>query len=128
MPLLTCTHGFEQWYIDALPEQLQARAERFIAMQQKRIDALKTSEEIKQYYTAMGFRVPCVIAGDLKALVYVAELRSTRFVHPTLVRQMLALVESLRTLFGAHGLVIHTDDEPHRFDVRRGTHDIIPQT
>ena len=94
-------------------------------MQQKRIDALKTTEEVKQYYTAMGYRVPCVLAGDLKAMVYVAELRSTRFVHPTLVRQMLALVASLRTLFGDSGLMIHTDDEPHRFDVRRGEHDII---
>lgn len=128
MPLLTRAHGFERWYLDALPEKVRARAEKFVAMQQKRIDALNTSEEIKQYYTAMGFRVPCVIAGDLKAMVYVAELRSTRFVHPTLVRQMLRVVDSLRTLFGAHGLVVHTDDEPHRFDVRRGEHDIIAKS
>ena len=128
MPLLTRAHGFERWYLDALPEKVRARAEKFVAMQQKRIDALKTSEEIKQYYTAMGFRVPCVIAGNLKAMVYVAELRSTRFVHPTLVRQMLRVVDSLRTLFGAHGLVVHTDDEPHRFDVRRGEHDIIAKS
>lgn len=125
MPLLTRAHGFERWYLESLPDTVRTRAEKFLAVQQRRIDALKTSDAIKQYYTAMGYRVPCVLAGDLRAVVYVAELRSTRFVHPTLVRRMTQVIASLRDLFGADGLVIHCDDAPHRFDVRRGTHDIV---
>lgn len=125
MPLLTCDHGFEQWYLDALPPRLRARAARFVATQQKRIAALNVAPEVAQYYTAMGFRVPCVLVGDLKAMVYVAELRSTRFVHPTLVARMLALAESLRVTFARSGLVVHCDTQPHRFDARRGTHDIV---
>ncbi|MEN8252563.1 MAG: hypothetical protein ABFQ53_03220, partial [Patescibacteria group bacterium] len=83
------------------------------------------SEEEKQYYTAMGYRVPCRVIGDLKALIYLVELRSTRFVHPTLVAQMLLMIESLKELFSSNGLIIHQDDEPNRFDISRGEHDIV---
>ena len=125
MPLLVRKHGFNEWYLDALSEDLKIKTQKFIEVQEKAISNLKTSDEIKQYYTAMGYNVPCRVAGDLKALIYLVELRSTRFVHPTLVRQMLKMIASLRELFGEIGLVIYTDDEPNRFDIRRGEHDII---
>jgi hypothetical protein len=73
----------------------------------------------------MGYRVPCRFSGDLKALVYLAELRSTRFVHPTLVEQMLKMIESMKELFEKDGLILHLDDEPNRFDVKRGEQDIV---
>jgi hypothetical protein len=38
---------------------------------------------------------------------------------------MLKMIASLRERFGEIGLVIYTDDEPNRFDIRRGEHDII---
>ena len=86
---------------------------------------LETTEAVKQYYTAMGYRVPCRVIGDLKALVYLVELRSTRFVHPTLVAQMLLMIKSMKELFANEGLMLHQDEEPNRFDVRRGEHDIV---
>jgi len=125
MPLLTMKHGFNKWYIEALPENWRKRTEKFIESQKKKIDNLKISEEEKQYYIAMGFKVPCRFSGDLKALIYLVELRSTRFVHPTLVRQMLKVIDSLKRLFGKSGLTIHVDEEPNRFDIRRGEQDII---
>jgi len=125
MPLLTMKHGFNKWYIEALPENWRKRTEKFIESQKKKIDNLKISEEEKQYYIAMGFKVPCQFSGDLKALIYLVELRSTRFVHPTLVRQMLKVIDSLKRLFGKSGLTIHVDEEPNRFDIRRGEQDII---
>lgn len=125
MPLLVRNHGFNQWYLHALPDDLRSKAEKFIGLQKDRIDSLATNEEIRQYYTAMGFRVPCRFAGDLKALVYLVELRSTRFVHPTLVEQILKVIASLKELFGKDGLVLHLDGEPNRFDVRRGEQDIV---
>jgi len=73
----------------------------------------------------MGYRVPCRFAGDLKALVYLAELRSTRFVHPTLVEQILKMISSLNKLFKKDGLVFHLDEEPNRFDIQRGNQDIV---
>lgn len=125
MPLLVRTHGFNEWYLEAMPEDLREEARKFIKKQTERIEKLNASDEMKQYYTAMGFQVPCRVSGDLKALIYLVELRSTRFVHPTLVRQMLKMIESLRENFKDLGLVIYTDDEPNRFDVRRGEHDIV---
>lgn len=125
LPLLTCKHGFEKWYLDALSEELREKAEEFIDAQEKAIEKLNVSDELAQYYIAMGYRVPCRVVGDLKALVYLVELRSTRFVHPTLVAQMLTMIENLKDLFGKDGLVIHQDDEPNRFDVRRGEQDIV---
>ena len=125
MPLLTRAHGFNPWYLNSLPADLRKKTQEFIAKQEKRIEKLKTSDEIKQYYTAMGYRVPCRFAGDLKALVYLAELRSTRFVHPTLVEQVLKMIKSLNKLFKKDGLVFHLDEEPNRFDIQRGNQDIV---
>lgn len=125
MPLLTNEHGFEQWYLDSLPDDLRKKAQKFIIQQEKKIEALNITDEESQYYIAMGYRVPCRIIGDMKALVYLVELRSTRFVHPTLVTQMLLMIDSLKELFVDDGLVLHQDEEPNRFDIKRGEHDII---
>ncbi len=125
MPLLVRTHGFDEWYLNVLPDDLRKKAEDFIKKQEERIDKLNISEEDKQYFTAMGYRIPCLFSGDLKALVYLAELRSTRFVHPTLVRQILKMIESMKELFEKDGLVLHLDSEPNRFDIRRGEQDIV---
>jgi len=124
MPLLTCDHKFNQWYLNSLPPDLRKKAVKFIGSQEKKIKSLKISDEEKQYYIAMGYRVPCRFAGDLKALVYMAELRSTRFVHPTLVEQILKMIKSLKRLFAKDGLIFHLDEEPNRFDIERGKQDI----
>lgn len=125
MPILNLEHGFNKWYLDSLPDKLRKKAEEFINHQEEKIKKLNISEEERQYYIAMGYRVPCRFSGDLKALVYLAELRSTRFVHPTLVEQILKMIKNLKELFGKDGLVLHLDEEPNRFDIRRGEQDII---
>ncbi len=125
MPLLTMRHGFHKWYLEQMPEELKKEAEKFLREQKQLIGKLKTDKFVKQYYIPMGYQVPCRVVGDLKALTYLVELRSTRFVHPTLVEQMLKMVTSLKKLFGKYGLVLYIDDEPNRFDVRRGEQDIV---
>lgn len=125
MPLLNMIHGFNEWYLKSLPDDLRKKAEEFIKSQEEKIKKLNISEEEQQYYIAMGYRVPCRLAGDLKALVYLVELRSTRFVHPTLVGQILKMIKSLKELFADDGLVLHLDEEPNRFDIRRGQQDIV---
>lgn len=124
MPLLTRNHGFNDWYLNSFPEDLKIKTLEFIKLQEEKIKKLNISEEVEQYYTAMGYNVACRFSGDLKALVYLAEMRSTRFVHPTLVRQMLKMIESMKSLFEKDGLVLHLDNEPNMFDVRRGQQDI----
>lgn len=125
MPLLTLNHGFNEWYLKSLPDDLRKKTEDFLKSQAEKINKLNISEEEKQYYIAMGYRVPCRFSGDLKALVYLVELRSTRFVHPTLVEQILKMIASMKKLFEKDGLVLHLDEEPNRFDIKRGEQDIV---
>ena len=125
MPLLTTKHGFGQWYLDELPPTLRTDADALVNTQIARIGTLAAPREIAQYYCAMGFTVAHRITGDLHALTYLVELRTTRFVHPTLRARMRQVADVLYERYAPYGLVLHLDPEPDRFDVRRGMHDIV---
>lgn len=125
MPLLSTRHGFESWYLDELPEAFRSEGESLIEDQLKRITALGLSEADQQYYLPMGYRTTVRLTGDLRGLTYLAELRATRFVHPTLRMRAVELANSLKEEFGTLGLTLHLDPEPDRFDVKRGEHDIV---
>jgi thymidylate synthase ThyX len=125
MPLVTTRHGFEQWYINELPKMLQKEAVLLLKTQERRIENLGVDKETAQYYTAMGYRLPNRLTGDLPALVYLVELRATRFVHPTLQKRAVQIADTMEKQFGEYGLKLYLDHEPHRFDIRRGEHDIV---
>lgn len=124
MPLVTTKHGFEEWYLQELPKDFRKEAKDFIKKQEKRIKALKLDPEYAQYYTAMGYRLPNRVIGSIPHLVYLAELRSTRFVHPTLRKRAIQIAKTLEKTFADCGLKLHLDNDPDRFDVKRGEHDI----
>jgi hypothetical protein len=73
----------------------------------------------------MGYNISNRLAGSLPPLVYLAELRATRFVHPTLRAKAKMMADTLSNLFGKYGLKIHLDAEIDRFDIKRGEHDIV---
>jgi len=125
MPLLSTRYGFHPWYFSELGEGLRGEMKSFVYEQTVLINNLPTTKEIRQYYTGMGFNTTNRVTGDLHALVYLVELRGTRFVHPTLRRRALQMADVLMMRFGKNGLVLHLDPEPNRFDIRRGTHDIV---
>jgi thymidylate synthase ThyX len=125
MPLLTARHGFEPWYLQELPPKLAVLAEHTIAKLAHRVTNLNTTDAVRQYYLPMGYRMAVRMTGDLRAHVYVTELRATAFVHPTLRRRALQTADVLTDRFLKSGLKLHLDPEPDRFDVRRGDHDII---
>jgi hypothetical protein len=125
MPLLTTDIGFHPWYLSELPDAMREEAEDLIEKQRAALSALSASPEVAQYYVAMGFLTSNRVTGTLPALVYLAELRATRFVHATLRERAIQMAESLETEFKDAGLVLHIDDEPDRFDVARGEHDIV---
>ena len=125
MPLLTNETGFENWYISELPDKYKEKAEKFLKEQEKKIEKLKISKEEKQYYIAMGYKISNRLTGGLPALIYLTELRATRFVHPTLRKKAKMMAEVLIKLFGKFGLVMHLDKEIDRFDIKRGEHDIV---
>ncbi len=125
MPLLTTEIGFEGWYIGELPKELQEKAKNFLKTQEEKVNNLKISKEERQYYTAMGYKVSNRLTGNIPALVYLAELRATRFVHPTLRKKAKMLADTLSELFGKFGLIMHLDQEIDRFDIKRGEQDIV---
>ena len=125
MPLLTTEIGFENWYIQELPETLQNKAKEFLKEQEEKISKLNISKEEKQYYTAMGYKISNRLTGNIPALVYLAELRATQFVHPTLRKVAKTLADTLSELFGKFGLVMHLEKEMDRFDIKRGEQDIV---
>ncbi|MBN1779064.1 MAG: FAD-dependent thymidylate synthase [Candidatus Buchananbacteria bacterium] len=125
MPLVTTKHGFNQFYINSLPESLRPAAKNLLDSQAEEIKNLNTTPEIAQYYTAMGYNLPNKVTGDLPSLVYLVELRATRFVHPTLRDKAAAMAEIIKKEFGPLGLKLHLDNEPGIFDIKRGEHDIV---
>ncbi len=122
MPLLTMNLGFEEWYLSELPEKLRMEAKRLLREQKKTISSLKLSKEDKQYLIPMGYKVSNKISANLPALIYMVELRGTRFVHPTLRKRALQIAEELQKKLD---IPIHLDEEPNRFDVGRGEQDIV---
>lgn len=125
MPLLTTELGFEEWYLNEVPENVKEKALTFLKDQKEKIDNLEISKEEKQYYIGMGYKISNRLTGSLPSLVYLVELRATRFVHPTLRELAKNMAKTLENLFGGNGLKIHLDQEPDRFDIRRGKHDIV---
>ncbi len=125
MPLLTTKLGFNEWYLNELSESLRTEAEALLKEQETAIATLSLSKEEAQYYTAMGYNTSNYFSGDLPAIVYMVELRATRFVHPTLRAQAAHMAHLLEETFKDEGLVIHLDPEMDRFDVKRGEHDIV---
>lgn len=122
MPLHRMDIGFNEWYLSQLPDELRRKAETLIKEQKEKIEKLDVSKEIKQYYIAMGFNIPCKVTYALPATVYTVELRSGRMVHPTLRKVALKMHEALQEMFPK--LKLHSDLEPDDWDIRRGLQDI----
>ena len=131
MPLLTTAHGFETWYLDQLPADVREKADALILEQTRAIKNLPSSLSIdprfdRQYYIAMGFKVPCSVTMGLPAFLYLAELRSSKTVHPTLRAKMHWMVERFQSAFP--DIRMHIDHDPDGWDVRRGTQTIEKKT
>lgn len=122
MPLLTTELGFNQWYVDNLPEEVQAKLPGHLATIEQTIDELSLSRELRQYFIPIGYNTSNRFTGDLPATVYMVEIRDSRFVHPTL--QMVA--HSIGQQITAElGIKLNVDPEPSRFDIKRGEQDIV---
>jgi thymidylate synthase ThyX len=122
MPLLTTKFGFNEWYLNELPEDVKKEAVKLIKDQTKLINKLKTTQENKQYYCAMGFNVTCKVSYGLPAATYVAELRSGRLVHPTLRKVAHKMSIALSKMFP--DLKLQSDFSLDEWNIRRGMQDI----
>lgn len=124
MPLLTDVLGFHPWYLAELPEDQRHQAWQLLNSLRCRTDELHANRFDRQYYIPMGYLTSNRLTGALPQLAYLVELRATRFVHPTLRERAVQMADVMKMRFGPYGLTLHLDDDPGRFDIRRGEHDI----
>jgi thymidylate synthase ThyX len=118
MPLLTTEYKFEEWYIEQLDESLQKDARALIENQTTQINGLTDDPVLRQYYTALGFRVQTELTYALPAAIYVMELRSGKAIHPTLRKKIHKMIGAFQ--FGFPNIPLHVDLDPSDWDVRRG--------
>jgi thymidylate synthase ThyX len=125
MPLLTDAHGFEEWYLEQMPEDLTLEAAAFLGGYESRIAKLGLSPLMKQYMLPMGYKVACRNTGDIPAYIWFVELRSKLDVHPTLRVKAQKVGRILLDEFGMLGLTMHIDTSSDRFNYKRGHQDIV---
>lgn len=123
MPLLT-THRFSQWYIDELPEYLKSRAYEIVREYQRAIPYTGLNDDSinAQYEIPMGFEVGVNQRMPLSSFVYISELRTSTFIHPTLrqlMRQYSSVFKRDNPVIAIHP---YTDDDDW---VKRGNQTII---
>lgn len=122
MPLLTTKLGFEKWYLQNLPNDLQIEAKSLLSELEEFAAAIPNLNQV-QYYLPMGYKVGYYISGDLPALTYLSEIRSGSTVHPTARNIAFQLGEYLKDNYK---IPIYCDaDDIGRFDVKRGNQDIV---
>ena len=121
MPLLTKDLGFNRWYTENLPKEISEGLPEYLGKLEDRIESLGVSPETSQYFRPMGYNTANRFVGDLPAIVYVTELRDSRFVHSTLQR----VAHEIGTQIKDHlKIPIYADDGSDRFDIKRGSQDI----
>lgn len=118
MPLLDMSKGFERWYLEQLPGSVAESARALLYQQGVEISMLDCSPVERQYYVALGYRVPCSVTYALPAAVYTMELRSTKSVHPTLRRVVHGMVERFEAVLPE--VKLHIDRDLDDWTVRRG--------
>lgn len=122
MPLLTTDLGFNKWYLENLPEDVRVKAKSHLKNIESSINDLNCCDELKQYYIPMGYNILSKFRGDLPSMIYMGELRNTRFVHPTLRERAITICDYMQDNLGVG---VHMDKSPHEFDIKRGEHDIV---
>jgi thymidylate synthase ThyX len=121
MPLLTTDHGFESWYLDQLDDELRREATNLIVSLTDAIGQAVADPILRQYYIPMGFEVACQVTYGLPAAVYVAELRTSKTVHPTLRRVAQWMASCIANNYP---IAIHSDLDADDWTIRRGKHTI----
>ena len=122
MPLLTDELWFNNWYFSQLPENILDKAKIYLEKLKKSTDNLNLTKEQRQYYVPMWYNISNQISWTLPAMIYMIELRSTQYVHPTLRIIAQKIWEHLEN---THNLKLFVEKSTYDFDVNRGKHDIV---
>jgi thymidylate synthase ThyX len=121
MPLLTMDLGFNEWYVQNLPEDVKKALPVHLESIREGIGKLGVSRRNAQYFIPMGYNTSNRFSGDLPGTVYMVELRDSSLVHPTLQRVAHSIGDQI---VDSLGIPLHRDNDPGRFNVKRGDQDI----
>lgn len=121
MPLLTADIGFHDRYLESVPQHLLSQTLSYLATLRDSISRLTDDHLLRQYYLPMGYQISNQLIGTIPALVYLSELRSSTYVHPTL-RPIAHQI--WQYLIDMYDISLFMDRAPDGFDIRRGNHDI----
>ena len=121
MPLLTDELWFNDWYLSQLPEDILQKANKHLKELISLTDELNLTKEERQYYIPMWYNISNQITWTLPAMIYMLELRSTQFVHPTL---RIIAQEIWRYIEKELGIKLFVEYSNYEFDVNRWKHDI----
>lgn len=124
MPMLTTEWGFHEWYLDELDAASREEALMLLKTQEKAIAGVSDDPVVRQYYTALGYKVSCQVTYGLPAAIYVLELRSSKTVHPTLRRAIHKMVDDFTSYYVEVNVPLHVDLDVDDWDVRRGSQTI----
>lgn len=125
MPLLSMEYGLNPWYRDQLGEQMvkENPLDEICDEVRAHVKKFDVSPTDAQYLMPMGMQVPCQLTYSLPQAVYVAELRSSQTVHPTLREVAQRMGSYLAAEFPF--LRLYIDSSPDALSLKRGTQDII---
>lgn len=133
MPIVTPSFGLHPWYFNNLPEDVKAKATKLMGKlggilkdhysEVIKPDLLKlnTEEFIEtQYIMPMATYVFVRFNYSITQAIYVAELRSSQTVHPT----MREIAQNLGRWLEKAKAPVFYDKDPDRWSVKRGSQDI----
>jgi len=122
MPLLTDELWFNEWYFSQLPENILNQARKHLEELKLLTDKLNLSKEDRQYYIPMWYNISNQISWTLPAMIYMIELRSSQYVHPTL---RIIAQKIWKYLEDTHNVKLFVEKTTYDFDVNRWKHDIV---
>lgn len=127
VPLVGPEFGFASWYLDELKSLLSASdyasLSSSIHAQFAAIKSIGGDPLNNQYLYPMGMACLCQLTYSIPQMVYVAELRSGKTVHPSLRPIAQAIGEMLTQTLPE--LKIYVDADEDSFSAKRGQQDIV---
>lgn len=127
MPLLTTELNFHPWYLENLPTEFVSSIKPEIIALEQEINKIQDSY-VRQYYIAMGYKVACKMTLGLPSYVYIAELRSSQNVHPTLRKVAQNMGRFIEETFHIFKPKLYVDYTPDQWSTKRGKQDIVSKT
>lgn len=125
MLLPSMTLGMHKWYLNQMRDL--PSYDKVINTLFHLAEVCSTSYASMPYHVPMGCQVMVPITGDLPALIWLLELRTTKAVHPTLriACQSIAKILNRRICPAIPEFKLHVDWSPDGFHPPRGKQDII---